>query len=75
MAQFLPAPRVIHVDTRGAIILSEESPEVRLVAFTEAIMLTGTAHCPRLEIVVAFISQITTKLSPTLLSMYVHFYM
>lgn len=24
----LPAPKVIHVDTRGAIILSEESPEV-----------------------------------------------
>ncbi|KIM33036.1 hypothetical protein M408DRAFT_326702 [Serendipita vermifera MAFF 305830] len=29
MAQFLPAPRVIHVDTRGAIILDEESPETR----------------------------------------------
>ena len=25
----LPAAKVIHVDTRGAIILSEESPEVR----------------------------------------------
>ncbi|CCA69789.1 related to pantothenate kinase [Serendipita indica DSM 11827] len=29
MAQFLPAPRVIHVDTRGAVILNEESPETR----------------------------------------------
>lgn len=24
----LPSPKVIHVDTRGAVILSEESPEV-----------------------------------------------
>ena len=25
----LPSAKVIHVDTRGAVILSEESPEVR----------------------------------------------
>ena len=24
----LPSPKVIHVDTRGAVILTEESPEV-----------------------------------------------
>ncbi|KAG8854779.1 hypothetical protein FRB91_003070 [Serendipita sp. 411] len=29
MAQFLPPPRVIQVDTRGAVILNEESPETR----------------------------------------------
>ncbi|EGN93171.1 hypothetical protein SERLA73DRAFT_172320 [Serpula lacrymans var. lacrymans S7.3] len=28
-APSLPTPRVIHVDTRGAVILSEESPETR----------------------------------------------
>jgi type II pantothenate kinase len=28
-APSLPSPKVIHVDTRGAVILSEESPEVR----------------------------------------------
>ena len=27
----LPSAKVIHVDTRGAVILSEESPEVRYV--------------------------------------------
>lgn len=27
----LPSPKVIHVDTRGAVILSEESPEVRVL--------------------------------------------
>jgi len=26
----LPAPKAIQVDTRGAVILGEESPEVRL---------------------------------------------
>jgi len=26
----LPSPKVIRVDTRGAVILSEESPEVRV---------------------------------------------
>jgi hypothetical protein len=32
----LPAAKVIHVDTRGAVILSEESPEVRALPVRSA---------------------------------------
>jgi hypothetical protein len=34
----LPSPRVIHVDTRGAVILSEESPEVCLTLFPQLLL-------------------------------------
>jgi len=31
----LPAAKVIHVDTRGAVILDEASPEVRVLSIYE----------------------------------------
>ncbi len=39
----LPLAKVIHVDTRGAVILSEESPEVRICS------RSGGAQLTRLE--------------------------
>jgi type II pantothenate kinase len=47
MAQYLPTPRVIQVDTRGAVILSEESPEVSLPVLCACRKLINCPHQTR----------------------------
>lgn len=49
----LPSPKVIHVDTRGAVILSEESPEVP-VHSTEVLFYSLTSGDNRQEIAEAY---------------------
>jgi hypothetical protein len=56
----LPTPKAIKVDTRGAVILHEESPEVSL----SFICLELSLISDRREIVEVYICQTTSNPSP-----------
>lgn len=70
MSASLPAAKVIQVDTRGAVILDEASPEVRALS-AYCCQTTLIDDMTRPEIVEAFTCQTTLNLCHTLRSMYV----
>jgi hypothetical protein len=61
---FIPTPHAIKVDTRGAVILQEESPEVFSLIFI-LILCALTNKDIRQGIAEAYTSRITSNLSPT----------
>jgi hypothetical protein len=58
MSSPLPAAKVIHVETRGAVILDEASPDVRMLSAYLQIALP-IDDMTRLETVEAFICRTT----------------
>lgn len=67
----LPIARVIQVDTRGAVILQEGSPEVRHGINETKVVVVDLTCRTRQEIVVEYTFQTTQKQSLILRSMYV----
>ena len=59
MSSPLPAAKVIHVETRGAVILDEASPEVRALFVYSQSALPIDDDLTRLETVEVFTCQIT----------------